>query len=317
MFCKEIISVSQNFKAVLKQIEQDASTDSTVLIGGESGSGKELIARAVHQLSTRGNRPIIKVNCAALPANLLESELFGHEKGAFIGALNLKMGKFELADGGTLLLDEVGEMPIELQAKLLRVIQDGEIERIGGQAPIPVDVRLICSSTQDLPKAVEAGFFREDLYYRLNVFPIHSIPLRERKEDIPVLVRFFCEKFGTKMGRKITDIPQKVIDQLMAYNFPGNVRELENLIERGVITSREGKLNLGNWFKPKRQRVKKQNFLSFEEMQRQYITEVLLHTHWRVSGENGAAKILGMRPTTLYSKIERLGIKRSNEVAKE
>jgi len=312
----EIISKSENFKEVLKQIEQVADTSSTVLITGESGTGKELIARALHQLSNRSNRPMIKVNCAALPANLIESELFGHEKGAFTGALARKTGKFELADGGTLFLDEIGEMPIELQSKLLRALQEGEIERVGGTEVIKIDVRIITATNRDLPKEIEDGNFREDLYYRLNVFPIHSIPLRKRKEDIPLLTQFFCEKLGAKLGRKITDIPQKVIDKLMDYDFPGNIRELENLIERGIIMSRGRKLNLGTWFNPKKKKIQTKSILTLEQVQRNHIIETLQYTNWKVSGENGAAKLLGMRPTTLYSKIERLEIRRSNDVAK-
>ena len=311
----EIISNSPKFIAVLNQLEQVADTSSTVLITGESGTGKELIARALHQLSRRSNRPMIKVNCATLPANLIESELFGHEKGAFTGALSKKLGKFELADGGTLFLDEIGEMPIDLQPKLLRAIQEGEIERLGGQEIKTVDVRIITATNRDLPKEIEEGNFREDLYYRLNVFPIHSMPLRERKEDIPLLIRFFCEKLGTKLGRKITDIPQKVIDKLVLYDFPGNIRELENLIERAIITSRTKKLSLGDWFNPKKKIKRATNFVSLETCQRDYIIEVLKYTNWRVSGEDGAAKLLGLRPTTLYSKLDRLGIKRSNAVA--
>lgn len=311
----EIVSNSNNFKKVLKQIEQVADTSSTVLITGESGTGKELIARALHQLSRRKNAPMIKVNCAALPATLIESELFGHEKGAFTGALTRKIGKFELADKGTLFLDEIGEMPIELQSKLLRAIQEGEIERVGGQTVHNVDVRILAATNRDLTKEIQVGNFREDLYYRLNVFPIHSIPLRERSKDIPLLTQFFCEKLGAKLGRKITDIPQKVIDKLMDYDFPGNVRELENLVERGIIMSQRGKLNIGDWFNP-RKPVKSESFLSIEEMQYQHIVRVLQHTNWKVSGENGAAQLLKMRPTTLYSKIERLGIKRSTDVKK-
>jgi len=314
----EIISHSKKFKKILKEIEQVADTSSTVLVTGESGTGKELIARALHQLSRRSKRPMIKVNCAALPGNLIESELFGHEKGAFTGALAKKIGKFELADGGTLFLDEIGEMPIELQPKLLRAIQEGEIERVGGTKHISVDVRIIAATNRDLPKEIQNGNFREDLYYRLNVFPIHSIPLRKRKEDIPLLTRFFCEKLGAKLGRKITDIPQKVIDKLVNYDFPGNVRELENLIERAIITSSKGKLNLGNWFNSsKKKKIQPADFLSLENIQRNHIIEVLQHTDWRVSGDNGAARILGLRPTTLYSKIERLGIKRSSQAVLE
>ena len=313
----EIISNSPKFRVVLDQIEQVADTSSTVLITGESGTGKELIARALHQLSRRSTRPMIKVNCTTLPANLIESELFGHEKGAFTGALSKKLGKFELADGGTLFLDEIGEMPIDLQPKLLRAIQEGEIERLGGQEVKMVDVRIITATNRDLPKEIEEGNFREDLYYRLNVFPIHSMPLRERKEDIPLLIRFFCEKIGTKLGRKITDIPQRVIDKLLLYDFPGNVRELENLIERAIITSRTKKLSLGDWFNPKKKIKKAANFVSLENYQRNYIIEVLKYTNWRVSGKGGAAELLGLRPTTLYSKLDRLDIKRSNAAAEE
>lgn len=312
----EIVTGSSKFKKVLKKVEQVAGTSSTVLITGESGTGKELLARAVYQLSRRSERSLIKVNCAALPANLIESELFGHEKGAFTGALHKKLGKFELADGGTLFLDEIGEMPIELQAKLLRAIQEGEIERLGSESPMNVDVRLIAATNRDLEKEIQAGNFREDLYYRLNVFPINSIPLRKRKEDIPILTRYFCEKLGKKLGRKITNIPQKAIDKLMSYDFPGNIRELENLIERGIITARAGKLNLSD-FNPKQKRIQPQSFQNLEEVQKQYIIEVLQHTEWRVSGEKGAALILDVPATTLYSKMERLGIKRSTDVEKQ
>ncbi|MEL6922431.1 MAG: sigma 54-interacting transcriptional regulator [Bacteroidota bacterium] len=312
----EIVSNSKAFKKVLKQIEQVADTSSTVLVTGESGTGKELIARALHQLSRRSKRPMIKVNCAALPANLIESELFGHEKGAFTGALSRKIGKFELADGGTLFLDEIGELPIELQPKLLRAIQEGEIERLGGTQLIQVDVRLIAATNRNLPKEIEKGNFREDLYYRLNVFPIHSIPLRDRPEDIPLLTRYFCEKLSARLGRPIHEIPQKLIDKLVSYDFPGNVRELENLIERAIITSRGGKLSLGDWFNPKKKKQVALSFPTMAEVQRLHIIEVLRHTNWRVSGEKGAAKILGMRPTTLYSRMEKLEISRSNEAKK-
>ncbi len=310
----EIISHSPNFKKVLQSIERVADTSSTVLITGESGTGKELIARALHQLSSRSDRPMIKVNCAALPGDLIESELFGHEKGAFTGALAKKLGKFELADGGTLFLDEIGEMPIGLQPKLLRAIQEGEIESVGGVKIIKVDVRIITATNRDLPKEIEAGNFREDLFYRINVFPIHSIPLRERKEDISILIKYFCEKLGNKLGRKITEIPQKVIDTLNAYDFPGNVRELENLIERAIIMAHGGKLSLGNWFNPKKKFLKSTNYESLETLQRNHIIEVLQHTGWRVGGAEGAAKILDMRPTTLQSRMNKLNIKRSNQI---
>lgn len=310
----EIISQSSAFKPLLRQIGQVGPTMSTVLITGESGTGKELIARAVHRLSPRSGRPMIKVNCAALPANLIESELFGHEKGAFTGALQRKIGKFELAHEGTLFLDEIGEMPIDLQAKILRALQEGEIERVGGQGHQLVDVRIIAATNRQLEKEVEKGKFREDLYYRLNVFPLHSPPLRERIDDIPILVKYFTEKLGKKLGRSITEIPQKLIDKLMSYHFPGNIRELENLIERAMITSTGKKLTLGSWFSPKPQKRKELHFASMEDIQRQHIIKVLQHTEWKVSGKHGAAEILKMRPTTLYSRMDKLNIKRSNEV---
>ncbi len=310
----EIITRSAAFKKVLKQIEQVADTSATVLICGESGTGKELIARSLHKLSRRADRPMIKINCAALPANLIESELFGHEKGAFTGAIEQKIGKFELADGGTLFLDEIGELPVELQPKLLRALQEGEIERVGGHTPKQVDVRILAATNRDLPREIEAGRFRQDLYYRLNVFPVVSIPLRQRKEDIPLLVQFFCEKLGAKLGRRVSEVPQRVIDQLTAYDFPGNVRELENLIERAIITAADGRLRLGDWFEPVRPRKEPEAFDTLEAVQRNHIIRVLKSTGWRVSGAQGAANILGLPPTTLYSKMDRLGIKRSNEV---
>ncbi|MEP7317839.1 MAG: sigma 54-interacting transcriptional regulator, partial [Panacibacter sp.] len=221
----EIISRSKNFHAILKQIEQVASTDATVLILGESGTGKELLARAVHNISSRSKRPMVKINCAALPANLIESELFGHEKGAFTGALDRKIGRFELGDGGTVFLDEIGELPVDLQSKLLRVLQEGEFERLGNPRTMKVNVRVIAATNRNLEQAIEKKEFREDLFYRLNVFPILSPPLRDRKEDIPLLVKHFCHKHESKIGKKITAIPQKVIDALMEYNWPGNIRE--------------------------------------------------------------------------------------------
>ena len=310
----DIISQSPAFKPVLKKIQQVASTLSTVLITGESGTGKELIARAIHRLSVRNNRPMIKVNCAALPPNLIESELFGHVKGAFTGALNNKVGKFELADGGTLFLDEIGEMPIELQAKILRALQEGEIEKVGGQGHINVDVRIVAATNKNLEKEIDKGKFREDLFYRLNVFPIHAIPLRERMDDIPILVTYFVEKLGKRLGRTNTEIPMKVIDQLNKYDFPGNIRELENLIERAMIVSTRNKLSLGSWFNPKSRKKESESFIHLDEFQRSYIIKVLKHVNWKVSGPGGAAEILGMRSTTLSSRIEKYGIKRSKEI---
>ena len=215
------------------------------------------------------------------------------------------------ADGGTLFLDEIGEMPIDLQPKILRALQEGEIERVGGQGHKVVDVRIIAATNRDLEKEIDKGKFREDLFYRLNVFPIHSPPLRDRMDDVPILVRYFVEKLGKKLGKTITDVPQKVIDKLVGYNFPGNIRELENLIERALITSAGKKLILGSWFNAKPKKVKRKDFLSLEAIQKKHITDVLKHTKWKVSGQGGAAEILAMRPTTLYSKMEKLEIKRS------
>lgn len=317
----EIISQSDRFRQVLFQVEQVANTDSTVLVTGESGTGKELVSRVLHRLSKRSNQAMIKVNCAALPANLIESELFGHEKGAFTGAISNKIGRFELANKGTLFLDELGEMPIELQAKLLRAIQEGEIERLGGKGVIKVDVRLIAATNRNLEEEVRKGNFRSDLYYRLNVFPIHLPPLRERQEDIPLLVHHFCKKHAPRIGKPITNIPQKLIQQLQAYPFPGNIRELENIIERAIIVSKEGTLALGNWLPqiknfPSRESYpmeEEPTLLPLDEVQRNHIIKVLKHTAWKVSGKGGAAEILDMRPTTLESRMKKLGIKRSKE----
>ncbi len=310
---EEIISQSPRFKKVLGQVEQVASTDATVLVLGESGTGKELLARAIHNISNRKERPLVKVNCAALPANLIESELFGHEKGAFTGAVARKTGRFELADGGTLFLDEVGELPLEVQSKLLRALQEGEIERVGGSSTINVDVRIIAATNRHLEGEVEEGNFRPDLFYRLNVFPIQSIPLRERKEDIGLLVRHFADKFGTKIGKRITTIPKRAINSLRDYNWPGNIRELENVIERAVILSPSNKLELGDWIPKKVIKEKKASFQTLESYERDYILTVLQETSWRVSGPKGAANILGMKPTTLESRMKKLGIERGSE----
>ena len=306
---EEIITGSKVFKNVLRKVEQVAATNATVLILGETGTGKELLARAVHNLSDRKERPLVKVNCAALPANLIESELFGHERGAFTGALSRKMGRFELADGGTIFLDEIGDLQLELQAKLLRVLQEGEFEHLGSSTTIKVDVRIIAATNRDLKKALESGDFREDLYYRLNVFPIISPPLRERKEDVPLLVKHFSEKVGAKVGKKIGSINPKAMDALLAYDWPGNVRELENIIERAVILSKGKTLQLGDWIPAKTKTSNSKEMLSLEENERRYILEVLELTGGRVSGEKGAAKILGVNASTLDSRMRKLGLK--------
>ncbi|MBO0932335.1 sigma-54-dependent transcriptional regulator [Fibrella aquatilis] len=309
----DIVSQSKAFGRVLRQVEQVAPTNTSVLILGESGTGKELLARAVHNRSGRKTRSLVKVNCAALPATLIESELFGHEKGAFTGATNQKTGRFELADGGTIFLDEIGEMPIDLQPKLLRVLQEGEFERVGGTKTLKVNVRVIAATNRDLEAEIEQGRFREDLYYRLNVFPIASLPLRERKEDIPLLVRHFCQKHGPGMGRQIDVIPADVLATMAAYDWPGNIRELENVVERSLIMSPGRKLELGGWIGRKTTGPKKGaslGLITMEECERAHIIAVLEHTRWKVSGENGAAKILNMIPTTLDSRMKKLGIQK-------
>jgi DNA-binding NtrC family response regulator len=307
---KEIITQSPLFKKTLRAVEKVAPTDTTVLILGETGVGKELIARSVHNISRRHKRPLVKVNCAALPVNLIESELFGHEKGAFTGAFQQKIGRFELADGGTLFLDEIGELPLELQAKLLRVLQEGEFERLGSNKTLKVDVRLIAATNRQLEKEIEKGTFREDLYFRLHVFPIQIPPLRQRKEDIPPLTAHFVEKFCSRLGRKILQIPQKAIEQLQAYDFPGNVRELENLIERAVIISPADKLTLPPLQDKKRKNSEEEGLLlSLEENERQHILRALKATKGRIHGEEGAAKILQINASTLRSRMEKLGIK--------
>lgn len=306
---EEIISISRKFQKVLKQIEQVASTDATVLITGESGTGKELIARAIHNISNRKRKPLVKVNCAALPSSLIESELFGHERGAFTGAMERKIGRFELADGGTIFLDEIGELPIDLQAKLLRVLQEGEFERLGNSKTMKVDVRVLAATNRNLETAIEKKEFRADLYYRLNVFPIHCSPLRERKEDIPFLIKHFCQKYEAKVGRKVTSIPSKVMEALITYDWPGNIRELENIIERAMILSHNGIIEYGEWIPLARTSSSvKSKLLPLNDVEREHIIEVLRQTNWKISGENGAAKILGLNATTLEARIKKLGI---------
>jgi PAS domain S-box-containing protein len=308
----EIMGKCAAIKKVLKKIEQVGVTNSTVLILGETGTGKELIARALHNISPRSGRPLVKVNCSALPENLVESELFGHEKGAFTGAISKKIGRFELADGGTIFLDEIGDLKFDLQAKLLRVLQEGEFERIGNPVTIKVDTRIIAATNLDLERAIEKREFREDLFYRLNVFPINSPPLRERKEDIPLLVSHFCDKLGPKVGKKINSVSKLVMNSLVDYSWPGNVRELENIIERAVILSENNKLEAGDWIpadEPGAQPL--QDVTTLEECERRHIVKALELTGWRVSGQRGAAGILGLNPSTLQSRIKKLGISKS------
>jgi len=269
-----------------------------------------LIARAIHNLSNRKNRPLVKVNCAALPANLIESELFGHEKGAFTGAIRQKIGRFELADKGTIFLDEIGTLQLELQAKLLRVLQEGELERIGSSQTLKTDVRIIAATNRNLEKSVTDGLFREDLYYRLNVFPLTNPPLRERREDIPLLVNHFVNKYSAKIGRMIKTVPKKIMKILESYHWPGNIRELENIIERAVIISKDEQLSLGDWFTKSYKSVDEKSIQTIFEIEKEHILNVLDITSWRIRGENGAAQILGLKPTTLEARMQKLDIKR-------
>lgn len=306
-----IITVSPKYQKILQQVNQVAEVDTTVLITGETGTGKELLARAIHQISDRENRPLIKVNCAALPESLIESELFGHEKGAFTGAVGRKKGRFEMADGGSIFLDEVGEMPLELQAKLLRVLQEGEFERLGGTETVSVDVRLITATNRNLEDMVNQGRFRSDLYYRLNVFPIVNLPLRERPEDIPILTEFFAKKYAREQGKTIKEINSADLSQLQQYDFPGNIRELENLVERAVVLCRTSVLNIPLENKTKRRHLhNKQPILPFAEMQRQHIIRALKATGGRITGPEGAGRLLDLNDRTLMSKMRKMNIQK-------
>ncbi|MEJ2231520.1 MAG: sigma 54-interacting transcriptional regulator, partial [Nitrospirales bacterium] len=307
---EEIIGESPVFKRVLQQLEIVAPTDSTVLVLGETGTGKELIARALHQLSARGDRAFVKINCAAIPTGLLESELFGHEKGAFTGAIAQKVGRFELANRGTLFLDEIGEVPLELQSKMLRVLQEQEFERLGGTRTIRVDVRLVAATNRDLMHMVEAGLFRSDLYYRLNVFPITVPPLRDRQEDIPILVRYFAQRYATRMKKPIETIPIKTMERLARYPWPGNIRELENLIERAVILSSGSELSVPLMELKSAIPPQPQPMATLESAERDHILRVLQDTKWVIGGSSGTAARLGMKRTTLISKMKKLGISR-------
>jgi len=309
---EEMVGASAALRAVLREVETVASTQATVLVTGETGTGKELIARAIHNRGARQAKPLIKLNCATIPANLAESELFGHEKGAFTGALARKLGRFELANGGTLFLDEVGELPLDLQAKLLRVLQEGEFERVGGSQTLKTDVRVIAATNRDLEQRCREGQFRPDLYYRLNVFPIHSPALRDRREDIPLLVRHFVQKYAASLGRTIETVPLATLARLQAYSWPGNVRELQHVIERAVIVSRGRTLEFGDWLREPTAEtgLGKASVTTLEAMEREHILKTLEITGWRVSGENGAARLLGLKPTTLEARMKKLGIER-------
>jgi len=307
---RPIIGNSWSLRQALKQVEIVAPTDATVLVLGETGTGKELIARAIHDASPRGQRPFIKMNCAAIPSSLLESELFGHERGAFTGAVAQRIGRFELANGGTLFLDEVGEIPLELQPKLLRVLQERELERIGGTRTLRVDVRVVAATNRDLRGMVGTQRFRDDLYYRLNVFPIAIPPLRERPEDIEALVHHFVDQFARRMNRDIDLIPDETLDALRRHPWPGNVRELENVIQRAVILSTGARLTLP----PISIEPGPQSHLKEPEtlkgVERAHIARVLEEANWVIGGPRGAAARLGLKRTTLHSLLKRLGLAR-------
>ena len=312
---EEIIGVSSQLRQVLHKIEQVAPTPTTVLILGETGTGKELFARAIHHLSDRKDRPLVKVNCAALPAGIVESELFGHEKGAFTGASSKRTGRFALADGGTIFLDEVGDLPMDVQAKLLRVLQEGEFEPVGGDKTMKVDVRVIAATNHDLQEATRAGDFRTDLYYRLAVFPISVPPLRERREDIPELVKLFVGRFGKSIGKHVTAIPHDVMVALQDHTWPGNIRELQNVVERLVILAEDATLRLDDSFDGARPGPIHDGFPAseaLEDVEREHIRSVLEKVGWRVAGEDGAAGRLKMNPSTLRSRMAKLGIKRAS-----
>jgi formate hydrogenlyase transcriptional activator len=310
---EEIVGDSQSLKRVLRDVETVAPTDSTVLIQGESGTGKELIARAIHNLSGRRQRTFVKVNCAAIPTGLIESELFGHEKGAFTGAISQKIGRFELADKGTLFLDEIGDIPLELQPKLLRVLQEREFERLGSTRTVKVDIRLVTATNRDLSQMIASREFREDLFYRLNVFPITLPPLRERREDIPLLARYFTQKYARRMNRAIETIPGEAMEALTNWNWPGNVRELENLIERAVILTRGAALHvpLAELRNGGEAASTTGALTTLEEAEREHILRGLRESKWVVGGPAGAAVRLGLKRTTLQSRIQKLGIVRS------
>lgn len=316
---QEIIGNSDAIQKTLNKVKQVAPLDATVLIQGETGTGKELIARAVHNLSKRKVNTFITVNCAALPAQLMESELFGHEKGSFTGAVEKRIGKFEVADGGTIFLDEIGELPLEIQAKLLRVLQEKEFERLGGKSTIRSDVRIVAATNRDLEKEVAHGKFRADLFFRLNVFPILVPPLRERKEDIPLLAKYFIEKYSKKIGKNVSSIRKTDLDLLMDYNWPGNIRELEHLTERVIIISSGNNLNFENLFSHDLQKPE-QNFELFktlEEIEKEHIVNALKAANGKVTGENSASQLLGINGKTLGSKMRKFKIKREISISTE
>jgi formate hydrogenlyase transcriptional activator len=321
LYLKEEIELSHNFgeivgesaalKKALYLVERVAATGATVLILGETGTGKELFARAVHDLSARKNGPFIKLDCGAIPAGLIESEFFGHEKGAFTDAIKQRVGRFELADGGTIFLDEIGDLPLDLQTKLLRVLQEGAFERVGGTRTIKTDARIVAATNRDLGQRIESGDFREDLYYRLAAFPIRLPPLRDRPEDIPLLAQHFIKKYSASLGKKIEIVPQQSIETLQAYHFPGNVRELENIIERAVILSTGPSLQMDiSFISPRQAAPEQEESQTLEEIERTHIARAMAACNWRIEGPHGAAIRLGIHPSTLRSRMRKLNITR-------
>ncbi len=306
-----LIGSSQGLLEVMTSVRQVAETDATILVTGETGTGKEVVVQAIHRLSLRQSQPLIKLNCAAIPENLVESELFGHEKGAFTGALSRKIGRFELANQGTLFLDEIGDMPLEIQTKILRILQEGEFERIGSTTTIKVDVRIIAATHRDLPQNVRQGNFREDLFYRLNVFPIHIPPLRQRKSDINALAQHFLKQYADKFNKPVNTIPDQLLNTLTAYHWPGNIRELQHLIERAVILSTGATLVFGDWFQVLGDNANFELPLTLDEVEYQHIIKVLEQTNWKISGKNGAAERLGINTSTLRSRMNKLSIQRN------
>jgi len=312
-----IIGNSTVMQHIFHLIRQVAPMDTSVLVLGETGTGKEGVANAIHHLSARRNKAFVKVNCAALPAQLIESELFGHEKGAFTGAIDKRIGKFEQADGGTIFLDEIGEMPVDLQVKLLRVLQEREVERIGGRGSVKVNVRIIAATSRNLEKEIAAGNFRLDLYYRLHVFPIQMPPLRDRKEDIPLLVSHFIRLYASRTGITVKELSPAVLNDIVAYHWPGNVRELQHLIERSVLLSRDGvigKLDLPSPLDQPEFVNTNQQIKTITELEREHILHVLKICNYKIAGPGGAAELLDLPPTTLASKMKKLGITRKHSI---
>jgi formate hydrogenlyase transcriptional activator len=305
-----IVGESDALRYLMFRIDQVASTDATVLLCGETGTGKELLARAIHRRSARRDRAFVVVNCAAMPATLIESELFGRERGAFTGAHTSQVGRFELASKGTIFLDEIGELPLEVQPKLLRVLQEGQVERLGNPRPVDVDVRVIAATNRDLSEEVREGRFRRDLFYRLNVFPITLPTLRQRRDDIPLLVRHLVDRLGHNLRRRIDTIPDEVMETLSQHDWPGNIRELENVLQRALIVSRGGTLTLGDACQPMFEMAAGGATATLTDVERRHIVRVLGDVRWRIEGSGGAAQVLGLKPSTLRSRMLKLGIAR-------